>query len=100
MANSIADAYRLCSASNGGRVECANRFRMGACGVFSDVHNRHAFSHCKRHSVFRQFQELVQGPVLSKKKYGGGAKERACLNRNTKPLGDFDDWKNIVSMST
>src|SRR6185369_1687129 len=100
MANGIADAYRLRSATNGGRVECAKRFRMGARGVFGDVHNRYAFAHCKRHSVFRQFQEFVEGPVLSKKTYGGRADESACLNRNTNPLGDFDDWQNIVAMST
>src|SRR5258705_2540999 len=100
MSQCIADADRLRSATDGRRVECANRFRMSAGSILGDVHNRHGFAYCKRHSVFRQFQELVEGPVLRKKTYGGRTNEGASFDWNTNPLGNFNNGQNIVSMST
>ena len=71
-----------------------------ARSIFGDVHDRHAFADCKRHRVFRQFQQFVERPVFCKNTYGRGADEGASFDRNTNPLGDFDDWQDIVSVST
>src|SRR5882724_9985057 len=99
MSDGIADAYRLRSALDGRGVKGTNCGRVCPRSVFGDIHHRYTFTDCKRHRVFRQLQQLVERPVFCKKPYGRRADESTGFDRNTNPLGDFDNWPDIVAVS-
>src|SRR5436853_5301493 len=64
VADRITDAYSAGPTSNRSSVERANRFGIGARGVFSDEHHRQTFLHRERHSVFSHFQKFIECPCF------------------------------------
>src|SRR5947209_8059728 len=83
---------------DGGGVECLDRRRVGAGGVFGDVHHRQALREGKANSVFRGALQVVDSPVFYQPPDGARTQKRRRFDGDSCALRHFGDGANVVLM--
>ena len=75
----VGDAHSCGAGANGGRVQRAQRLRIGARRVLGDVHDRQPFADRKGDGLFGQTQQLVERPPFGVLPQRTRSDERAAL---------------------
>ena len=96
MADGVAQDDGARAAANRGGVKPLDGIRIGANGVFGDVHGRQVVFDGKLDGVFGGALEMIDGPVFDQAANRTGAEECCGFDGDADSLGDFDDRANVV----
>ena len=98
MADRVAKNDGASSGTNRGRIQRDHGGRVGANGVFGDVHDRQARRRGEFHGFFGGALEVIDGPVFDQAANRAGTEKCGGFERHADFFGNFDDGLDVVLM--
>ncbi len=96
--HSVAKHRRPRTTANRRRIQRLHRFRIGANGVFRDVHHRQAFGNGVAHGFFGDLLQVIDGPIFDQSANWARTEKSGGFEFQPDLLRNFDDGSNVFFM--